>query len=387
MFIASFSFLSLLPIKSHAIDLPIYVNGAEASFASDQMPYVNASSRTMVPIRGVSDELGYNVVWNSTNGTAEVTYSSNKLILPLNSNVVALNGKSITIDSKTEVRNQHVYVPLRSVAEMMGAQVGYDGTTGKISISNANTSTYVVVSGDTLFSISQKFNIKVDQLKSINHLTSDSIFVGEKLIVNANVPVVSTPTPQPTPTPVNPPSLNPILQSQYKKTYMVTKGDTLTAIAKLFNTSVSSLEKINNLPRGNIYVGQKIIISGQNNVKEFNTTNVINSAKKYIGVPYLWGGTTPKGFDCSGLVQYAFNENGVSLTRTTFTQWDNGIPVTTPSYGDLVFFQTDGPGPTHVGIYMGNNQFIEAGTSTGVTITDITYNYWKTSYLGARAIK
>jgi cell wall-associated NlpC family hydrolase len=114
-----------------------------------------------------------------------------------------------------------------------------------------------------------------------------------------------------------------------------------------------------------------------------NVQAIIDEAKKYIGTPYLWGGNTPDGFDCSGYVKYVFAKFGVSLPRTTETQWSATTPVSTPSVGDLVFFQTYKVGPSHVGIYLGNNKFISAASS-GVTISDMTSSYWGTRYLGAR---
>ena len=82
-------------------------------------------------------------------------------------------------------------------------------------------------------------------------------------------------------------------------------------------------------------------------------------AKSYIGVPYLWGGVTPSGFDCSGLVQYVYNQIGVDLERTTTYQIGQGraVPIEDLQQGDLVFFGN----PTHhVGIYIGNNCFVHA---------------------------
>jgi cell wall-associated NlpC family hydrolase len=110
---------------------------------------------------------------------------------------------------------------------------------------------------------------------------------------------------------------------------------------------------------------------------------IITEAKKYIGTPYLWGGSTPAGFDCSGFAQYVYAKVGLSIPRTTATQWAGMTSISSPNIGDLVFFNTSGTGVSHVGIYLGNNQMIHSG-SKGVTITDISTTYWKPIYLGAR---
>lgn len=93
---------------------------------------------------------------------------------------------------------------------------------------------------------------------------------------------------------------------------------------------------------------------------------VIDTAAKYLGVPYLWGGTTPAGFDCSGFVQYVLRENGINITRTTYTQWDNdGVYVSRSELqpGDLVYFGSSSA-PHHVGMYVGDGVYIHA-PSTG----------------------
>jgi cell wall-associated NlpC family hydrolase len=116
---------------------------------------------------------------------------------------------------------------------------------------------------------------------------------------------------------------------------------------------------------------------------------IIATAKKYIGVPYVWGGETPNGFDCSGYVQYVFKVHGINLNRTTETQYKHGTYVSKSNLkpGDLVFFQnTYRAGISHVGIYIGDGKFIHASSSKGVTISNLSSSYYTSHYYGARRV-
>lgn len=116
---------------------------------------------------------------------------------------------------------------------------------------------------------------------------------------------------------------------------------------------------------------------------------IIAKANSLLGTPYLWGGTTPNGFDCSGFTQYIFASQGIDLPRTSQDQAKVGTSV---SYGDLkpgdlVFFSTAGNGTIdHVGIYLGNSQFISATTHKGVAIYPLTLSYWLNAYKGAQRV-
>ncbi|MFA8438384.1 peptidoglycan-binding protein [Pueribacillus sp. YX66] len=130
------------------------------------------------------------------------------------------------------------------------------------------------------------------------------------------------------------------------------------------------------------------VLSGKDqsssNGSSFNVMNVVADASEFIGVPYVWGGNSPsQGFDCSGFVVYVYNKSNVQIPRTVAQMWNTFKSVSKPEVGDLVFFDTTG-GPSHVGIYIGNNKMIQAGTSTGVTISDMSSSYWSSRYIGAK---
>ncbi|MGM9929745.1 MAG: C40 family peptidase [Bacillus sp. (in: firmicutes)] len=130
-------------------------------------------------------------------------------------------------------------------------------------------------------------------------------------------------------------------------------------------------------------------IFGSNNVDAASVNQRVkaaNIAQQYIGLKYVWGGTTPKGFDCSGLVQYSFKQTGVSLPRTAAQQYKYGKYVGKNGLrkGDMVFFNTTG-GISHVGIYIGNNKFVHS-SSSGLRVDSMNNSYWKPKFVGGKRI-
>jgi cell wall-associated NlpC family hydrolase len=124
-----------------------------------------------------------------------------------------------------------------------------------------------------------------------------------------------------------------------------------------------------------------------------NNTNAATSygakaatiAQKHVGVPYKWGGITPKGFDCSGLVYYSFKKAGKTLPRTSAEMYKKGKAVAKKNLtkGDLVFFSTYKKGASHVGIYIGSNKFVHT-SSKGVRIDSLSNPYWSKVYYGSK---
>jgi cell wall-associated NlpC family hydrolase len=118
---------------------------------------------------------------------------------------------------------------------------------------------------------------------------------------------------------------------------------------------------------------------------------IVAEALNYVGLPYVWGGTTPAGFDCSGFTYFVVNRvmnNGFS--RDMATQLASGEPVGSDELqpGDLVFFQnTYKWGLSHVGIYVGGGQFVHAGSErTGVLVSNLWDSYWGPRYYAARRL-
>ena len=128
--------------------------------------------------------------------------------------------------------------------------------------------------------------------------------------------------------------------------------------------------------------GTATISNGSTATTSGKGQEAVNIAKQYLGTPYVWGGETPSGFDCSGLMQYVYNKMGYDISRTTYTQINDGKAVSKNDLqpGDLVFFG-DSSAPHHVGMYIGNGQYLQTGD-----VVKISNLNSRSDYAGARRI-
>ncbi len=115
---------------------------------------------------------------------------------------------------------------------------------------------------------------------------------------------------------------------------------------------------------------------------------IVATAKKFTGVPYVFGGTTPKGFDCSGFLQYVFRQHGINIPRLADEQYKLGknVKVSQLEVGYLVFFSTYTAGVSHCGIYVGDGKFLHTSSSRGVRIDSLSDSYWKPRFVGGKKI-
>lgn len=253
-------------------------------------------------------------------------------------------------------------------------------------IAHADTVT-TVKQGETLKSIAKDNHITVKALAKANHLkTSDKLTSNQKI----NIP--------------DPP-----------RTHTVTEGESVSSIAQKYNLKTADVLKWNNLSWSDstIYIDNKLNLQDPNQPQSADTQNtdainskitatslvgntqaerIVNLAIQYAnqGIPYVWGGNTPSGFDCSGLVQYVYAQNGIALNRNTVGQEQNVATTDVSSVadvvnnakpGDLLFWGQHGA-TYHVAIYIGNGQFVAAPQpGQNVDIENVS-NYFMPSFIG-----
>ncbi len=321
-------------------------------------------------------------------------------------------GTKITIPSgKKEVPHKNKLTSLETPhtpppeVEKKGAGVDFKKGKGGFSGDNIETvkrqedsSYHIVKRGDTLFSLSKKHSVSIDELKEINNLRSARLRIGQKLLVKRTGP----------------------------RDYTVQKGDNIWKIARKFNIDHDELMDINAFETDLLKPGQKILLepdvgyepknyesilsqsvrldpevhvedgvkktseSEASGLKELNMKErLILFAKKLLDIPYRFGGSSLLGIDCSAYVQKVYSLIGIDLPRSARAQFSEGNPVDKEdlSIGDLVFFRTYASFPSHVGIYLGNNLFIHASSrGKRVTIDSLETPYYFKRFIGAKRL-
>jgi peptidoglycan endopeptidase LytE len=276
-----------------------------------------------------------------------------------------------------------------------------------VAAANISASEITVDSGDTLWSLSSEAGKTVEEVKSLNNLTSDLIFPGDVLKIDGEVKNAPAPTEETKEVATD------------ATTYTIEAGDTLFSIANQFNVTVSDLQEWNNLSTDLIFVGKTISVAGDQGqaeaapaVEETTEVEEVQEVEEVEAAPaveeveeteeveqpsaapaaepqvsggnaasiaqslaagksYVYGGNSATAVDCSAFTQQFMKAfNGKDIPRTTYGQQAAGTQVSSPQPGDLVFFNNY----SHVGVYIGNGQMVDAlNPSEGVGQRAVSY--------------
>lgn len=304
---------------------------------------------------------------------------------------------------------------------------------------------YVVQDGDSVSSIAGALGTDVDALIATNQLAAPYVLQpGQKLTIPS-----TQPTPRPAVATATPPG--PAIKAHPPSRYVVRAGDTLAHIASVFGLDLQTIVADNGITDPSLLQpGQQLVLAvaprkpraepakpvaepitptvvptatprpipsptpsptpspnpsptpspiptpratpapSPAPVRSHNPGagwNVVSVASKYLGYPYVWGGTSPSGFDCSGFVWYVYGQAGVPIPRELYNQASTGKAVARGDLqaGDIVFFaNTYKSGLSHDGIYIGGGRFISAADyNTGVIVSSLSDAYWSAHYSGA----
>ncbi|MGH2458413.1 MAG: LysM peptidoglycan-binding domain-containing protein [Chloroflexota bacterium] len=268
----------------------------------------------------------------------------------------------------------------------------------------APRTSYTVTEGDSVSSIANAFGIDMQSIIQANGLSDPYMLQQGQTIV---IPGVNAAPSIPAAAP--------------HTTYTVQQGDSLSQIADSFGVDLNKLVGMNSLSDpANLQPGQQIIIPGAGRVVVPSRPaaapvipapaprprvvvaqaappparssgnagwSVVAVASRFLGTPYVWGGTSPGGFDCSGLVWYAYQHAGVPIPRDMWGQLQSGSRVSRSNLrpGDIVFFGgTYEAGLSHDGIYIGGGRFVDAvDYGIGVAVSNLNDAYWSSHYYGA----
>jgi cell wall-associated NlpC family hydrolase len=230
----------------------------------------------------------------------------------------------------------------------------------------AEARTHRVSSGETLASIAASEHVTIGEIARLNDLEGDnpSLAPGEVLVLDAS-------------------TLAPAPDSAAAARALAAVRAAEKASAPTEGADVAMWEPKSSDDDSPLHTLASRIIDRASSI----ASSLARNAMRFLGVPYSFGGTSTAGFDCSGYVQHVFAMLGVRLPRTADAQFERGQRVRGDlQLGDLVFFQTYAPGASHVGIYLGNDQFVHASSSHGVMVSKLSESYWATRYIGAKRI-
>jgi peptidoglycan endopeptidase LytE len=281
---------------------------------------------------------------------------------------------------------------------------------------------YKVKTGDSIYSIAKKYKINVYQLKSQNNLKTNKLSIGQQIVINNNstentrITKAAAKAKQTSKTRKEVKNAQPVEVAITENDgefveYKTKRGDTIDKIAMKFNIDKEDILEANNLSdkkfkSGKVILIPKIIEEKDDDFVVFTTKSVktwksneekymlVKVAKSFMGAPYRYGGESVRGLDCSAYVKKIYDIFDVFLPRSAREQFNAGEKITKDdlAIGDLVFFRTKRyiKYPTHVGIYIGEGNFIHSSSGhnkLGVKIDSLSSDFYGRTFAGAVRVK
>lgn len=338
------------------------------SSVSSQAPALSATQ-----IQPATSSVATSKVAPAVTSSSATTVSSSQA--PVSSSASSASVSSSSASQQTVVSSSSSQTSVASsVSSATPASSVSSQSSSKQAVIAANHTTATVKSGDSLYAIAQEYGVSVASLREANPNLGNSLTVGQSLIIN---------NPTKNPAAASSSSQQAQASSASSQQQAPQAREAAAPQARTANNQQAA-QSNNNQQQNNNNNNQAAQVSSQ--AQQSSTTrtgsgnNVVSYAESFIGVPYVYGGTTPSGFDCSGFVQYVYNHFGKSLPRTTTQQENCGtqIPVSQAQPGDLYFWGNKGSA-YHVAICVGNGKYI-AAPEPGQSVSIGSTQYFQPSF-------
>lgn len=330
-------------------------------------PAAQSTVKAQVPVASASTPVSS--ATQAQSETSSVTSSSATTVLEsqpastVSSSASAVNSSSSSQQTVTSSSSSQAPVTSSVSSAAPASSVSSQSSSSKQAVIAANHTTATVKSGDSLYAIAQEYGVSVASLREANPNLGNSLTIGQSLIVNN-------------------PTKNPAAASSSSQEAQTSSARSQQQVsqAQPANNNQESAQNNNQQQSNNQVAKSSSQAQSSSTTRTGSGSNAVSFAESLIGVPYVYGGTTPSGFDCSGFVQYVYSHFGVNLPRTTTQQENCGtqIPVNQAQPGDLYFWGSKGS-TYHVAICVGNGKYI-AAPEPGQSVSIGSTQYFQPSF-------
>ena len=349
--------LSLNNLNASDIIYPgqvIKLTSAAATSTSNTQQQVQDKAATATPATDNQSSQAQATSASSSSQAVSTAQSSSAATTAASPSVTTPAASQAATTSSSSSVSQQPAASSSSAVQQSSSQVTTQSSS-EVKDDNAQKVQYTAKAGDSLYSIAQSFGVSIDSLRSNNNL-------GATLLPGQTLTIVN---PTKIPSQEESSSSNSVATNNTAATNSVAQSSSQQSVANnsVAQTSSSQQATTTNTAatNNNATTVNTSNITTTTNTGSASASAIISYAQSFIGVPYVWGGSTPSGFDCSGLVQYVYAHYGVNLPRVTTAQENAGtvIPVSAAQPGDLYFWGAKGSS-YHVAIATGGGSFIHA---------------------------